>query len=129
MDEEGLIGAGGRIKNAAIPDTAKYQVILPRKHRLVQQIIKHYHNKSRNGKEYILSELRQVYWALNSRTAIKKIAKQCLLCRKMKSKPVTPYMADLPNVWLDYKHSPFINTVVDYFVPIFIKQRRSRLKR
>ena len=87
LDKEGLIGAGGRIKNAAIPDTAKYQVILPGKHRLVQQIIKHYHNKSHNGTEYILSELRQVYWVL------------------------------------------YLNTAVDYFGPIFIKQPRSRLKR
>ena len=72
--------------------------------------------------EYIFLELREVHWILNARTAIKKIAKQCLHCRKMKSKPVTPYMADLPNVWLDYKHPPFINTAVDYFGPIFIKE-------
>ena len=91
LDKEGLIGAGGRIKNAAIPDTAKYQVILPGKHRLVQQIIKHYYNKSHNGTEYILSELRQVYWVL---------------------------------YWVLY-----LNTAVDYFGPIFIKQPRSRLKR
>ena len=91
LDEEGLIGAGGCTKNAAIPDTAKYQVILPGKHRLVQQIIKHYYNKSHNGTEYILSELRQVYWVL---------------------------------YWVLY-----LNTAVDYFGPIFIKQRRSRPKR
>ena len=72
--------------------------------------------------EYIFLELREVHWILNARTAIKKIAKQCLHCRKMKSKPVTPHMADLPNVWLDYKHPPFINTAVDYFGPIFIKE-------
>ena len=98
-----------RIKNAAIPDTAKHHIILPGKHRLVHQIIKTYHSKSHNGMKHILSELRQVYWILNS-TAIKKIAKQCLHYRKMKSKPVTLYMADLPNVWLDYKYLPFTNT-------------------
>ena len=38
-------------------------------------------------------------------------------------------MADLPNVRLDYKHPPFTNTAVDYFGPIFIKKRRSKLKR
>ena len=122
MNEEGLIRVGGRIENAAIPNTAKHQIILPEKHRLVQQIIKHYHNKSRNGMEYILSELRQVYWILNARTAIKKIAKQGLHCRKIKGKPVTLHMADLPNVQLDSKHPPFTNTAVGYFGPIFIKQ-------
>ena len=101
LDEGALIRIGGSIKNAAIPDTTKHQIILPRKHRLVQQIIKHYKNKSHDRTEYILSELRQVYWILNARTAIKKISKQCLHCRKMKGKLVTPYMADLPNVRLD----------------------------
>ena len=88
--------------------------ILPGKHRLVQQIIKHNHSKSHNGTEYILSELRQVHWIMNSRTAIRNIAKQYLHWRKMKSKP---YMADLSSVRLDYKHPPFTNTTVDYFAP------------
>ena len=42
----------------------------------------------------------------------------------MKYKPVTPYMADVPNVRLDYKHPLFASTAVDYFGLIFIKQRR-----
>ena len=105
------------------------KILLPGKHRLVQQIIKNYYNKSHSGTECILSELRQVYWILISRTAFKAIGKQFLHCRKMKSKLVTPYMVDLSNVRLDYKHLPFINTAVDYFGPIFIKQHRSRLKR
>ena len=41
---------------------------------------------------FIKDSFQSLYWILNSRTAIKKIAKQCLHCRKMKSKPVTPYM-------------------------------------
>ena len=70
LDEEGLIRTVGCIKYAAILDTMKHQIIFPRKRSLVQQIIKHYHNKSHNGSEYIFSELRHVYWILNSTTAI-----------------------------------------------------------
>ena len=118
LEKEVFIHVGGHIKNAAIPDTAKTQIILSALSQYVTQC-----------DEIYFVGLRQVYWILNSRTAIKKIAKLCLHCRKMKSKPVAPRMADLPNVWLDCKHPPFTNKAVTYFGPIFIKQHWSRLKR
>ena len=39
----------------------------------------------------------------------------------MKGKPVTPFMKDLPTIWLDFQYSPFTNTAVDDFGPLFIK--------
>ena len=89
LDEEGLVIFGGCIKNIAIPDTAKQQITLPGKHRLLQQITKPYHTKSHNRLEHILSEQRQVYWILDSRTAIKKIT-GVFTAKKMRNKPVTP---------------------------------------
>ena len=73
--------------------------------------------------------MRQSYWIVSARTLIKKIARQCLHCKKMKAKPITPYMCNLPSFHLDYSQPPFTHTGVDFFGPLFIKQRQSRLKR
>ena len=68
-----------------------------------------------------------MYWIVNARPSIKKVARQCFTCRKLKLKAVTPYMTNLAAFRMDYKKPPF--TGLDFLGPIFIKQRCSRLKR
>ena len=70
-----------------------------------------------------------MYWILNARTSTKKVTWQCFNCRKLKSKAVTLYMSNLPTFRMDYQRPPFTNTGLDFFRSMFIKQRRSRLKR
>ena len=38
-------------------------------------------------------------------------------------------MSNLPRFRIEYQRRPFTNTGLDFFGPMFIKQRRSRLKR
>ena len=129
MDNDGITRIGGRLRRAELSSMKKHQIILPGQHHLVKLLVKYYHNKTHRGTEYVLSELRQTYWITSARSAIKKIARNCLHCRKLNAKPITPYMCDLPSYRLDYKESPFTHTGVDFFGPLYIKQRRSRLKR
>ena len=96
---------------------------------LVSLLIKSFHNKTQNETECILAELKQMYWTVSDRTSIMKVARQCFKCCKVKSKAVTPYMSYLPTFRMDYQRSPFTNTGLDFFGPMFIKQRCLRLMR
>ena len=129
LDKDGIIRVGGRIHEAAISSMKKHHIILPGQHHLVSLLVKLYHDKTHHGTEYVLSDLRQSYWIVSARTLIKKIARQCLQCKKMKAKPITPYMCNLPAFHLDYSQPPFTHTGVDFLGTLFIKQRQSRLKR
>ena len=129
LDEGDIVRVDGRIDGAAISNLARHQIVLPGKHYLVNLLIKSFHDRTHNGTEYILAELRQIYWILNARTSIKKVAWQCFNCRKLKSKAVTLYMSNLPTFRMEYQRPPFTDTSLDFFDPMFIKQRRSRLKR
>ena len=63
------------------------------------------------------------------RSALKKIAKSCHVCRKHNAKPDPPLMASLPQSRLQAFTPPFYNTGVDYFGPLLVKERRSTVTR
>ncbi len=78
---------------------------------------------------HIVAELRQRYWIPQVRSAIKKIAKSCHVCRKHNAKPDPPLMANLPQSSFQAFTPPFYNNGVDYFGPLLVKERRSTVKR
>ena len=111
-DEKGILRVGGRLKHAPIPYQAKHPAILPKKHDIVPLILLHLHQHQRlnhYGVEHILAELRQRYWIPKVRSALKKIAKSCHVCRKHNAKPDPPLMASLPQA--DSKLSPHTTLV------------------
>ena len=81
-DEKGILRIGGRLKHAPIPYQAKHPAILPKKHDIVPLILLHLHQRlNHSGVEHILAVLRQQYWIPKVRSALKKIAKSCHVCR------------------------------------------------
>ena len=81
-DEKGILCVGGRLTHAPIPYQAKHPAILPKKHDIVPLILLHLHQRLNHpGVEHILAELRQRYWIPKVRSALKKIAKSCYVCR------------------------------------------------
>ena len=128
--EKGILRVGGRLKHAPIPYQAKHPAILPKKHDIVPLILLHLHQRlNHSGVEHILAELRQQYWIPKVRSALKKIAKSCHVCRKHNAKPDPPLMASLPQSRNQAFTPPFYNTGVDYFGPLLVKERRSTVKR
>ena len=129
-DDKGILRVGGRLKHAPIPYQAKHPAILPKRHDIVPLILLDLHQRlNHSGVEHILAELRQRYWIPKVRSALKKIAKSCHVCRKHNAKPDPPLMASLPQSRLQAFTPPFYNTGVDYFGPLLVKERRSTVKR
>ena len=55
---DGLLCVGGRLRHAPIANTAKHQIILPKKHHVAKLIARHYHELSgHSGVEYVLSAI------------------------------------------------------------------------
>lgn len=81
------------------------------------------------GPERVFAEIRRAYWILRGRQAIKKHQRHCVECRKWRSKPVIPQMADLPAARLRLNKPAFWSTGVDCFGPYMVKIGRRREKR
>jgi hypothetical protein len=129
-NQSGLICIGGRISHSNEPEHTKHPIILPTHHHVTTLIIRHCHELAGHaGSERILSETRRKYWIVKGRVAVKKVISKCITCRKLRSKPQSQIMSDLPKHRVTPCEGPFIRVGVDYFGPFLVKRARSQVKR
>ena len=48
------------------------------------------------GREQTLGESREKIWIVKGRGLLKKVIKDCLHCKRLRTKPIPPLMSDLP---------------------------------
>ena len=128
IDGGGLV-VGGRLRHATLPRQAKYPVLLPRRHRLSELIVREYHGESHLGVEWTLCKIRDKYWIVNARALIKQIKHLCVTCKRLYATPLVQKMADLPPERCNPNEAPFTYVGVDLFGPFYVRQGRAEVKR
>ena len=97
LDEFGLLRISGRLRNAMIDENSMHPLILPKGSTLSQLLIRDVHARTlHGGTQLVLSTLRQRYWIVNGRVAVKAIISSCVICWKQKPTTSTQLMGDLP---------------------------------
>ena len=103
--------------------------ILPSSSHLTTLIVRHHHARQGHaGVEQTLAAIRTQWWIVHGRSAVKKVLRECRICRRWRSDPVNQMMGPLRQEQLHRTH-PFVNVGVDYFGPFMVKIGRSRQKR
>ena len=129
MDDK-VIRVGGRLQYALISHDQKHPVILPNKHHVTDVIISHCHTCNGHvGIEDTLAFVRHKYWIINGRSAVKRVLSKCQLCRRHNARAQEQFMAPLPMERLVPYMPAFTYVAIDYFGPLYVKQRRSHVKR
>ena len=127
---EEIMRVGGRIVDAAIPFQSKCPMILPPGHHVTQLLIAHYHQKlAHAGQDHILAQLREKFWIPKGRSAVRKVVRACLSCKKYNAVRMEQMMASLPAFRMTAFEPCFTHTGVDYFGPLNVKRGRSQVKR
>ena len=123
LDKNGLIRCHGRFSNSDLTQGAKEPKLLPKKEYFTKLVVEHYHQKIlHSGVSQTLAQTRQEYWISQGRALIKKILKNCQICKKIEGSPfVMPEMPPLPRERVA-RSLPFEFTGLDYFGPLYIKQ-------
>jgi len=86
--DDGLIRLGGRLQFAELSEDLRHPILLDGKHCFVQLLIWHTHMPLHHlGVRIVLSELREEFWILRARQAIKKVLHKCLPCKMAKNPP------------------------------------------
>ena len=81
------------------------------------------------GTEYVKSVLRQEYWNVGLRNALRSVKAKCVKCRTQRAGVSQPIMADLPRERLQERVFPFTNTGFEHFDPFEVKFMRKTMKR
>lgn len=120
-DERGLIRLRTRISNRKDAEQFRFPVVLPAKHFLVDRLIFEQHVKSLHvGTQSLMGILREKYWILGGRRAVKSPISGCVVCKRQKGKA---FVASLPPLPLNRVRdaATFEITGVDFAGPLFIK--------
>ncbi|XP_071493377.1 uncharacterized protein [Diadema antillarum] len=128
--DNGLLRVGGRLSKAALPMEAKHPLILPKGHHVSELILRNIHvNSGHCGRNYILSNLQQRYYMPGANSAVRKMLRRCVMCRRRRGQLMQQKMADLPKDRVMPDKPPFTHVGVDYFGPVEVKRGRSMVKR
>ena len=131
VGDDGVLRVGGRLESAPVDTNSKHPAILPKDNHVGMLIVRDAHavQSRHSGTEHVLSLVRQQYWIVNGRTLVKRVLRQCVPCRRLKGKPCSQRMADLPADRLCPEEPPFTYVGIDCFGPFYVKRGRSREKR
>ena len=125
LDDDGILRVGGRLSRATVPFDIKHPIILSN-HPFAHSLVRHLHSEAKYQGSHITSAvIRQAgYYQVGGTTIIKKLMKQCFLCKILRGKLATQFMSDLPIDRLQ-DVPPFENVSLDCFGLFFIKGGRA----
>ena len=127
ISDSGILVVHGRLGESFMSDQAKRPIILSPDHILTKLIVSWYHNVFHGGIEWVLSLVRKQFWIPRGRKIVKSVARKCLLCKKLFSKPQPQFMAPLLKERCDPQF-PFIHVGLDCCGPFLEKYKRATVK-
>ena len=78
-----MVSCGGRISRAPISPDAMNPMTLPRNHHVTTILIRYVHERNGHcGVEQVLSLLREQFWVIIGRAAVKEAIGRCISCKK-----------------------------------------------
>ncbi|CDW60968.1 DUF1758 and Peptidase A17 domain containing prote in, partial [Trichuris trichiura] len=124
IDEEELIRIGGRLHLSGLCTESRHQIVLPHEGQFVLLLIRRCHERQLHaGVEATLAILRQRFWILKGRSTVKRVVRNCAVCRRVCSRPFEQKMAPLPEGRVTIAY-PFERTGVDFAGPLYIRRGR-----
>ncbi|XP_059083353.1 uncharacterized protein LOC131880688 [Tigriopus californicus] len=130
VDDVGLLRARGRLSQAQVGYDQRFPVILCPRHPLTKLILKKEHKTDHHPSvNQGLALIRQKYWVLRGREAVRKVRMECKFCQKMMATPASQEMADLPAERLAMGKPTFWNTSVDLFGPFEVLVLRNKVEK
>ena len=129
VNYNGIIGCKGRLSNSDSGFEGMQPILLPRNHRLTTLIIEGCQRKaSHSGLRATLAELRSSYWVPRGRQTVKKVIRDCLVCKRVQGKSFSAQrVADLPEFRVK-QDDPFSKIGIDFAGPLFFKEKREMRK-
>ncbi|XP_026322256.1 uncharacterized protein LOC113231928 [Hyposmocoma kahamanoa] len=120
LDGEGIIRLRSRIAAAGdITEQQRSPAVLDGDHPWVRLYIAWIHKQTHHGGFGITtSEVRQHYWLLRLRNAVRSELKRCRVCRIMRATPPQPSTGNHPPSRLPHHQRPFTYTGLDFFGPL-----------
>ncbi|XP_003382170.1 Pao retrotransposon peptidase family protein [Trichinella spiralis] len=128
LDEFGVLRVGGRLGRAQLEEETKFPALLPRKGMIVDLLIRREHNRQLHaGVAQTLAALRERFWILRGRSAVKRVLRTCGICRRVAARPFQQRMGDLPAIRVNPAR-PFSNVGIDFVGPLLVRSENQTIE-
>ena len=121
-DDDNLIRCEGRLKKAPLPYETKTPYLINTCHCLATLIVKHFHESLLHiSVKETLTKHSQKYWICRGRSFVRKILRNCNLCRKYEG---PPYQYPAPPSATKLRLNDtfvYFNTRIDNFGPLYVR--------
>ena len=99
LDYTGLLRCRGRVNNATLSSATKNPILPPTKHPWIKLLILHVHHQVKHsGIIDTLATVREKFWILQGRQAVKGVIRHCVTCNKLEGMYYSSVMPpDLPS--------------------------------
>ena len=122
LDEHQLWRCRGRLQHANLPFAAKDPLLLARKHRLTELVVRDaHHTVQHGGVNETLTQIRSQYWIIRGRSLVRSVIHNCVTCRRYEGKPYRPPPPPPLPAFRVNKAPPFAYTGVDYAGPLYVR--------
>lgn len=131
LDDQGVLRVGGRRIHEEDEPRSDGPILLPKDHHVTSLIVRDVHVflAKHSGREHTLASLRRHYWVVAGRPLIDRILRNCFICRRVNSRPLTQRQGELPQERISAGRPPFTYTGVDCFGPFTVTCMRRPVKR
>jgi len=118
LDDNGIIRVKNKFKNLDAPFAVKYPVLLDKSSPMTRCIITDFHVKYKHAGVYkLLSLLRREFHITNAFMTVKKLLKDCVVCRKLHGRPTQLNQNDYREVRINPSRVPYRNIAIDHAGP------------
>lgn len=88
---------GGRLSLAAMYESNKHPIILPKGCHITDLLLHHIHERYGHcGRNYILCHLQNKYWLISGNNAARSIISKWIVCRRLQGKTGEQNITNLP---------------------------------
>ena len=123
----GLVRSKGRLCSGTMN---RFPIILPSGHYVTTLIIRFLHEINGHvGIQLVLAATRERYWIVKGHSAVKKVLKGCIMCKRQHAPLCTQHMAPFLEEQMSPDKHPFSFVGIDYFGPLIVKAGRTHLNR
>ena len=121
--DDGLLRVGGRLRASTLEHGRKHPLILPGDSHVARLIIEDTHRQAgHQGREHVLAALRERFWVTKGNTAVRRVLRTCVRCKRLQAPVCSQKMSDLPEERMESELPPFTNSGVDLFGPFYVKR-------
>ncbi|GFS75305.1 uncharacterized protein NPIL_641561 [Nephila pilipes] len=124
LEQLWLLRIGRRLRNVNLPETVKHPLLWPKNYSITKMLIKFYHQTyMHGGVQLINSAMKQKYWIVEAKTAIRRKVRCCVTCARFSSEFSKQIMADLPAARVNPGRA-FLKSGMDFAGTFMITPRR-----